>query len=302
MAFHVPEKNTELYREVRQRFKILLKKRIITGIDEDALDLWLANFRGDTEQYFAASVLSRLTFRSRSMIESSIDHALHCLLPPALRKQGLFPHADIESFLTALQKPDSKSPIRFVAVDGHRERDAGKSGPVVIRRYRHANINTDHMCRLEHIQGLQPHVNCIVFVDDMLGTGKQFEKFAKTHKLESQQSRWHMIYCPLVAFHSGVDHLQQVCPWLQVLPIETLNDSHKFFCGHKDDPGLWAVDAENTVDDARAFYENLTSGRGIPSFTQHGLELLLGFEDSAPNNTLSVLWANSDDWTSLLKR
>ncbi|MGY4534631.1 hypothetical protein ACVW0Y_003773 [Pseudomonas sp. TE3786] len=307
MAFHVPESNESLFDDVEKRFRLLLKNRVITGIEEVALDRWLANFQDEVERYFAACVLSRLTFRSQSMIESSIDQVLQCMLLTSLRKQNIFSAqaqpADIESFLEALQTPPDDYPIRFVGVDGSKQTDTGKSGVLMIRSYKqHAKINKKITCRPDLMDQLSEHVRCIVFVDDMLGTGEQFGKFAKLHDLAEKSKKWRLIYCPLVAFHKGVDRLKRDCPWLTVLPIEVLNDRHKFFSPSAHDPALWAIDQENTVADAKSFFDDLAVRRGIPKSTQHGLELVLGFERATPNNTISVLWASSDNWAQLLKR
>ena len=66
--------------------------------------------------------------------------------------------------------------------------------------------------------------------------------------------------------------------------------------------GIWQVDESNTVDDAKAFYNNLAIRNNIPKSTKYSLELALGFEFSTPNNALSMLWASSGQWTALLKR
>lgn len=302
MAFHVPDKHLSLFDEVCERFRVLLKKRVITGIDEEVLDRWLDNFKTDAERYFAACVLGRLTFRSKSMIDSSIDQMLHSVLPTDLRRHGLFPHPDIETFLHYLQQYDATPSIRFVGIDGSRETDTGKSGPVMIRHYkRHAQINDSLTCRPDALSDLPEHVRCLIFIDDMLGTGKQFERFAKDNGLAEKQ-RIHMVYSPLIAFKSGLNHLQKKCPWLTVLPIEILDERHRFFCESAVHSGLWAVDDTNTVLDARTFFDTLAKKRDIPASTKHGLDLLLAFEDATPNNSLSVLWASSGKWTKLLTR
>ncbi|MEE4106245.1 hypothetical protein V2I78_19400 [Pseudomonas viridiflava] len=302
MSFHVPEKNGSLLSEVQQRFRMLLKRRIVTGIDEETLDCWLANFSTDEERYFAACVLGRLIFRSKGMIDSSIDQLLNCVLPTYLRQRQIYPYTDIEGFLRSIQKDDSAHFIRFVGVDGSKQNDTGKSGVVVIRHYkRRAKISKSVTIRPDALGQLPAHVKCVVFLDDMLGTGKQFETFAKTHAL-AQRTDLHFLYCPLVAFESGLSALARSCPWLTVLPIETLSEKHQFFYESTRTPGLWAVDEINTVVAVRSFYDQLASKRGIPKATKHGLDLLLGFEDSTPNNSLSVLWASSENWVNLLTR
>lgn len=302
MAFHVPDKNYGLFQDVVERFRVLLKQRVITGIDETTLDCWLGNFHTDEEQYFAACVLGRLIYRSQAMIDSSIDHLLHCMLPTFLRQYDLFPFADIESFLSTLQTKDSSYPVRFVGVDGSKASDTGKSGALIIRWFKqHARIDKSLTCRPDKLHELPGKIQCLVFVDDTLGTGKQFDDFAKEHGL-AEKTHIRMVYCPLVAHEEGLRKLREKCPWLTVLPVEVLDGRHQFFCESPEKPGLWKIDDCNTVADAKAFYQQLTKRRGIPSSTKFSLDLVLGFEHSTPNNTLSLLWASSDDWEKLLKR
>lgn len=302
MAFHVPEKNYALFDDVLDRFRVLLKKRVITGIDETTLERWIGNFNTNEERYFAACVLNRLIFRSQAMVESSIDHLLHCILPTFLRQHDLFPHEDIERFLCALQTKNPDYHVRFVGVDGSKAFDTGKSGVVIIRQYkRHAGIDKQLTCRPDKLDELSDKVQCIVFVDDMLGTGKQFVGFAKEHAL-ADMKHIRMVYCPLVAYAGGLQKLRDECPWLTVLPVEVLDERHQFFCESTQNPGLWLVDESNTVHDTKAYSDRIASRHGIPSSTKFSLDLVLGFEHSTPNNTLSLLWANSDKWTALLTR
>ncbi|MFB8830278.1 hypothetical protein ACE0DR_15355 [Azotobacter sp. CWF10] len=301
MTFHVPKKNDDLFDDVLGRFRVLLKQRVITGIEETTLDRWLGNFHTEEEYYFAACILSRLIYRSQAMIDSSIDHLLHCMLPTFLRQHGLFTHHDIESFLLTLQN-DPSYHVRFVSVDGSKAFDTGKSGALIIRQYkRHAGIHKMLTCRPDKLGELSDKVKCLVFVDDMLGTGKQFEKFAREHALAEKKSI-HMVYCPLVAYAGGLQKLRDECPWLTVLPVEVLDERHQFFCESTRNPGLWQVDECNTVADAKGFADTLAVKHHIPQSTEFSLDLVLGFEHSTPNNTLSLLWASSAEWTALLTR
>lgn len=301
MPFHVPERHLSLYSEVERRFKSMLQRGVITGTEESTLDRWLDNFQSDEELYFAARVLERLIFRSQSMIESSIDQLLHCMLPTYLRQHGLYSHSSIEAFLEALGSSDPSYPLRFVGVDGQKAFDTGKSGAVIIRHYkRHGGIHKVLTCRPDKLHPLPEQVKCLVFVDDMLGTGQQFKNFLRDNKLEELEGV-RMVYCPFVAFRDGVKALDKY-PWLTVLPIEVLEVRHQFFSESIKTSGLWAIDDANTAADARAFYDQLAIDKGIPPTTRHGLELVLGFEHSTPNNSLSLLWAGSDNWTPLFKR
>ncbi|HDS1795054.1 MULTISPECIES: hypothetical protein [Pseudomonas] len=301
MPFHVPDRHYSLYNDVARRFRSMLQRGVITGTEESTLDRWLDNFQSEEELYFAARILERLIFRSQGMIESSIDQLLHCVLPAYLRQWQLYSHPSIEVFLEALGESNGSYPLRFVGVDGNKASDTGKSGVVIIRHYkRHARINKSITCRPDRLNTLPEDVRCLVFVDDMLGTGKQFKDFVRDNKL-AEMKGIHMVYCPFVAFHKGVEELKKF-PWLTVLPIEVLDARHQFFSESANTPGLWAVDGINTAADTREFYDQLAKDKGIPGTTRHGLDLVLGFEHSTPNNSLSLLWAESENWTPLFRR
>lgn len=290
MAFHVPDKSTNLFDEVVPRFRVLLKQRVITGIDETRFEQWLGNFESEEECYFAACLLNRLVFRSSAMIESSFDQLLHCIIPSFLRKKGLFPYQDIDSFLNELRTPNLDCPIRFIGVDGDRPTDTGKSGPMIIRMFKQrAKINNSLTLRADSLKNLPDVVKCLIFLDDTLGTGKQFSKFAKLHSLAENKTQ--LLFCPLVAYTDGIQKLRDEHDSLVTLPVETLDSRHRFFSESSKKPGFWNVDESNTVEDAREFSRSLAEKHGI-STTSFCLDLLLGFEGATPNNTLSILWAD----------
>ena len=303
MAFFVPEHCYDLYDEVELRFRMLIEKRIVTGIEVLRLDTWLANFMTPEDKYLAAQILDGLIFRSKAMIGSSFDHLLQCVLPSELRRRGHFPYTTLEEFLRSLEEGNADHPIRFVAIDGTKpDEEPGKSGVVLIRHFRqHAGIAKLLTCRPEKISTLPATVKCLVFVDDIAGTGRQFIKFATRHGLEQLDTTIRM-YVPLIAFDKGVAKIQKECPWLTVHPVELLDARHQFYCGKEGNQSIWAVDGANTVADVKMHVTALCKSRGLPTKTQHGLDLLLGFEHATPNNTLLLLWASSAEWSPLLTR
>lgn len=86
MAFHVPTDQSGFFLDVDLRFRLLLRKGIITGIDPIRLNNWLANFVSLEDKYLAAHLLCGLTYRSDAMIKSSFQHLMECELPRVLRE------------------------------------------------------------------------------------------------------------------------------------------------------------------------------------------------------------------------
>ncbi|MCK9685717.1 hypothetical protein [Scleromatobacter humisilvae] len=302
MAFHVPPTHEGLYDQVVSRFRMLLRRGVITGISDVRLNLWLKNFISSEDQYLAARVLDNLSYRSQAMVTSAIQHVNECVLPCELRRRGIGNFADVDGLVESLRSGDATHPVRFVAVDGSHEQVPGKSGSVVIRQFQRDGVSKALTCKPENLGALPATVKCLVFVDDMLGTGKQFSGFAEHYKLDTYAGTQAVIYCPLVAHQKGLDKLTAKFPWLTLLPVEVFGAAHQFYRGAAKNERQWAIDDENLVDDVREFVKALCTKRNIPATTQHSLNLLLGFEHATPNNSLPLLYAESPQWNFLLKR
>lgn len=303
MAFIVPKDWFGFFDEINHRFRLLLYKGIITGIDPIQLNGWLANFRSPEDKYLAAHVLNGLTYRSGAMVRSSFLHLVHCELLPVLRTSANLVFPDLEAFDASLHSGDESSALRFVAVDGTFEETPGKSGSVVIRQFRrHLRVSKRLLCRPENISGLPDTVRALVFVDDMVGTGRQFKTFAEFYKLADHVDKRALIYCPLLAFDEGVAKIKMALPWLEIHPVETLSASHRFFRPSADNPQLWGADSTNLVQDVRTHVTELCRRGGLPEKTRHSLDLLVAFEHAVPNNSMPLLSIKTGRWQPLFDR
>lgn len=303
MAFHVPTDHQSFFRDVDLRFRLLLSKSIITGIDSIRLNNWLANFVSPEDKYLAAHLLNGLTYRSDAMVKSSFQHLIDCELPRVLRERGGMSFADLEALDATLSGGTATSPIRFVAVDGTFEQTPGKSGAVMIRQFkRHLGVSKALLCRPERLDQLPESVKVLIFIDDLVGSGQQFKSFASHYKLEEHSKRRCLVYCPLLAFDQGLSNLHKALPWLQILTVETLDSSHQFFRESATSPQVWGVDQVNTVQDVRDHVATLCQRNGIRASTRHCLDLLVAFEHAVPNNSLPMLSIRSAQWEPLFDR
>jgi hypothetical protein len=303
MSFQVPRDRQGFFDDVDQRFRLLLRKGIISGIDPIRLNTWLANFVTVEDKYLAGHLLNGLTYRSDGMVKSSFQHLVSCELPGVLRADSALAFRDLESFDAALRRGDASTPIRFVAVDGTFEPTPGKSGGVMIRQFkRHLGVSKALLCRPERLGELPETVKALVFIDDLVGTGRQFESFSKHYGLEQHSKARALIYCPLLAFDKGLGNLHRTLPWLRILPVETLDQSHQFFRGCDSAPQLWGVDGTNSVQDVRAHVADLCQRNDIPPRTKHCLDLTVAFEHAVPNNSVPMLSIKSSQWQPLFDR
>ena len=302
MTFHVPSKFAGLSDDVARRFRLLLAKRVVTGVTEIQFNKWLDNFSTDEDQYLAARLLENLTFRSEQMVGSAIAHILQCILPSELRFAGVA-FKSIEELLNLLGTAHNKLPVRFVQVDDAAQRQPGKSGPVIMRELnRLGRVDKSYFCHAKDLHTLPDSVRCLVFVDDMLGTGKQFGDFADAIKLQQYQANKTLIYCPLAAYESGLNALAARCAWLKVCPVEVFGEKHKFFRGTAERPDVWAVDQVNLVEDVRSHVETLAVRGGFTKPNKFALDLLIGFHHATPNNTMQIMYFESPSWQNLLIR
>jgi len=303
VAFNVPADRLGFFDDVNRRFRLLLHKNIITGIDPIRLNRWLTHFATPEDRYLAAHILCGLTYRSDAMVRSSFQHLAHCELPRVLRTSAGVPFADIGQFEAYLQNPDEICPFRFVAVDGTFEETPGKSGAVIIREFRrHLRVNKKLLCRPEHLGNLPAAVHALVFVDDMLGTGRQFTTFAQHYGLRALSANYALIYCPLIAYEAGIDKVKKALPSLEIHPVERLSAAQSFFRSAPDDPLTWGADGVNTVADVRAHVAQLCSRHDLPIKTRHALDLVVAFEHAVPNNSIPMLSIKTDRWSPLFDR
>lgn len=303
MAFHVPASHSGFFADVVHRFRQLLHRGVVTGIDPIRLNVWLAQFTSEEERYLAAQLLSGLTYRSDAMVKSSFQHLAHCELPGVLRSCLEFAFTNLDDLDCVLRNGTEACFLRFVAIDGTFEKNPGKSGAVVIRAFRqHLRVAKALTCRPEAVVGLPDEVKILVFIDDIVGTGRQFATFAKAYDLSAQAAKRTMVYCPLLAFDSGLNKVRDEHPWLQVFPVEMLDQSHQFFRAAKDDANVWGVDGINRLEDAKEFVREICVRHAVAPRSRHSLDLLVAFEHAVPNNSLSLLGASSDRWRPLFDR
>lgn len=302
MAFHVPPEHAGLFEEIDRRFRLLLFKNIVTGVSELQFDKWLKNFLSVEDQYLAARLLENLTFRSEQMVGSAIGHILQCILPAQLRRAGVT-IPSIDEFVYSLRVGGHAHPVRFVEVEDGKGTLPGKSGPVIMRElHRLGGVSNSLMCHAESLSRLPDSVRCLVFVDDMLGTGTQFKSFAARHDLRLFAPIRTLVYCPLAADITGVKELADKCNWLTVCPVEEFGEQHRFFRGDAQHPDLWAIDRSNTVADVREHMRSMFARSGVKQSHKFALDLLIGFHHATPNNTLGVMYAESPTWHNLLVR
>ena len=280
--------------------KQLIRANIWT-VDASRYEGWRRQFQGPEEEFFSACILHKLIFRSRRQFEAG----LLSIFRGGLRNV-ITPNAHDLSFAEMLSK-NKRGKIKLVPVLGDKDPPT-KSGPYVLRRLqRLMDVKKPWMCwpwqakrKLE-----EGDVDSVVFVDDFLGTGQQFEDFFKQWKFDTFLGNATLVYCPVVAHHDGLKHLANVFPGITVVSAEVLDtENHGFFSN-----SVWSELSGGAISgkEAISWYKDFLRERGInpgveKTFGYGGLALTLGFSHSTPNNSLPLLWYESTDWVPLLER
>lgn len=295
--------NAEAYiSQIRSRARKLIEADIWDGIELVRVERWLKNFTTTEEKYFAARILDSLIYRSKRQTLALVDQLFFRCIPEVLNKVG---NNDVTNWVSAL-KSNKDSQIRIVPVI--RDDDPPtKSGPLVARIIkRHLRLNDKWMVwpfKLE--EELEKGVDKFLFIDDFLGTGKQFDKFTKRNNLKDLFDNQLCIYAPLAASTTGVEKLNQDYPSLNVTTSELLQKNMHLFSDESD----CFYDNVNTPQDVKYFYEQLLYKiSGIEpennDFT-YGfghLGMAYAFDHASPNASIPLLWYEYENFTPLFDR
>lgn len=133
---------------------------------------------------------------------------------------------------------------------------------------------------------LRSGVDSIVFVDDIIGSGEQAQRFLDLHLRGVTATKY---YCSLVAFRRGLETLRARSGFKFVFAAKVLEESERAFSA-----------------DSRMFPEDATRLRVMAMAYRYGQALYpkgpLGYDDgqamivfphNTPNNTLPIIWAST---------
>lgn len=261
---------------------------------------WLRQFCGSEERFFAASLLNQLTLRTAKQFESGLGSLFRGSV-----SIEIYPDRDDIALVEGLAgRTDPR--IRLVPVICEVDPPT-KSGPLVLRR-------------LQRILRIQPKwmvwpwqateliddgkVDCIVFVDDFLGSGGQFGRFAKQWGFTARQTQAKYIYAPVTAHETGLAHIRTNLDFVKVITTERLSGADGFFS-----EDVWGSLGQGlvTAEDAKGWYLDFANDKqaqpkSVGPLGMGELALTFGFSHSTPNNSIPLLWYESSQWQPLLER
>lgn len=304
MPVIVPSGHEGLSRHVFQRFRSLVVNQVIDIISPTDLDGWLRNFETPQAQYLAAQLLSAAVIRTPKMITSSYRHIAEVILPDLMRSSSLWDFACIEDFATALGNRSPCISLRIMPVDGIKiDRRPGNSAETVVRNFSiAAKVGDGYLWRADDPNAWQNFPGLLILIDDLLGTGRQFSRFAEKYDLKSLPPETRCVYIPLLATAKGLAAVREAYPTVELRPVETLHENAGFFTGMADGSGIWVRDQVNTVADMRALYQNIMRAKQVPRESAYSLDLTVLLPGRTPNNSLRAYWNSTGQWRPLMPR
>lgn len=299
LSLKIPENSDSFVTSVKGDSRKLIDLGL-WPISQSRFDGWLHQFCGREEKFFAASLLNQLTLRTSRQFESGLG----ALFRGAVSSE-IFPDLDD---LALVEKLAGRADPRVRLVPVICEVDPPtKSGPLVLRRLqRILKINPKWMVWPWQAGALidQGKVDHVVFVDDFLGSGSQFEKFARQWGFSDQKAGAEFIYAPVASHVSGLKYLEDKLEFVKVVTTERLSTVDEFFT-----EDVWQRLGQGCIasDDAKDWYLSFARSKGVEprstgSLGFGNLALTFGFSHSTPNSCIPLLWYESSQWQPLLER
>jgi hypothetical protein len=257
---------------------------------------WIRQFCGEEEEYFSACLLYQLIFRSTPQFDAGLNSLFRSNLNGTLKPYSM----DMEFIYAIRGRMDPK--IRLIPVICESDPPT-KSGPLVLRRIKRTlDVRDQWMCW--PWQSNDAEISTIIFVDDFLGSGKQFLNFFKKWEFDKISSNVQFIYVPVMAHRQGIDFIKTELPQVIVTAAEILESSHSFF---SEDAWLELSQGSISAEDAKNWYSDFATRKQLcPHSTgclgTGDIAITVGFSHGTPNNTLPIFWYSNQNWQPILER
>lgn len=296
----LPDNWVSFYEEMIKRATVYIKNQY-WAIDENTLALWLNNFQKDDEKLLSALIIYRLIYRNKKPMLSMYNHIIQAILPSILEKLALYNETSIDSFINKIETNPWGLNFRFSTIT---EVDASpsKSGAQLLREFkRDGPFHEKMLFSISNLPVIDPKIKALVFFDDFMGTGEQFDIMLENIKDKINDIQ--IIYCPLAAHADGIAFIEKKYPSIILAPVEILDDNYNFF-NKAHMPKLLENFDINTLK--KTYYSLLAKtklderkflGRGEQALTYI-------FSLSSPNNSLPILTYRDQEinWERLFAR
>lgn len=287
---------------VKREAKQLIQNQVWDCIDNDRLEAWMNNFITDEERLLSGLLLESLICRSKKQTKALLYNSIESVLPNALNENP-WKVLDNESYLSCLTSREVlDKTIKIVPVI--RDTDPPtKSGPALARLYkRDIDINEWYIKWPWQVEEYyeKKGLKTVIFIDDVLGTGTQFNKFYEKH-YSNMRGQIKFVYIPLLASEKGIGNVKKSFPEIKISAVEVIKENDCFFT-RKNSPNI------SEIKDIKDLYlkveKNKIKKRFLEKFSLgYGeLALTVSFSHATPNATLPLYWYESENFKPLVRR
>lgn len=299
MGFSAPKNYNEIFEETISKTLRLIELGYIDIVEKNIVKKWLYNFVSPEEKYLATIILNSLIFRNEDAIIKMFQTILQVKLPKIFKKLNMTFFSSIEDLEYKIKTSSEINKLNFCisTIEGV-DTNIGKSGEYLNRLLKKNQIIFKTINYNITSSNTKPNrLNTIIFIDDIVGTGTQFEKFYNKYKNKIEKFD-NIIYIPLVGHELGINFLKTNFPNVIVEPLELLNKTHTFF-----ESNLDKFDEINTLEDLRIFYNEMIKKKGLViKLTGFELNTLYIFNMSSPNTNLPLIYCENESWNRLFIR
>jgi hypothetical protein len=263
---------------------------------------WLTNFSDQKDLFFARCLLESFLYYNVSHSEALLLHAFHAL------SREVCVSSSNDTLRRDLWR-EFLSRVIITYVEGETPSPTD-SGLAFARRGRillgipQARILSPELALATLVA--EPSIP-IVFLDDFLGSGKQFEHtwhrtygaVARSFATVASQGNSSIWYIPLFATAYGIRRVTPITIGASIRPAHVLSERFPAF---SDESDIWP---EGQHDEGRAFVEraSVRAGYSPPGcWGFHSLGLCIAVTDTIPDASLPLFYSERNGWHPLMAR
>ncbi len=290
--------------QIIDRARNLIRTGVWEGIKEHRLDDWLGCLRNFDAELLAAYLLDNLTFRSRDQYLSLLD-TLFADLPMPPNSDGTKPAKMLLEGLQLSAQDNPTGGVRIAPVIGHMAPPT-KSGPYILRLAQRRHGMDVCWLTWPHLLEKAGNITDLYFLDDICGTGDQFDEFLKSINFTTYRNshpNLRVNYLVTTIHKRGFDHISKTYPYIKLRWAEHLSAVHSVLSPECFD----RYRVEGFAVKIRDQYERVITEAGFPEHEDYAdgygqLGLAYGFAHATPDNTLPIFWKQTPKLTPLLDR
>jgi hypothetical protein len=266
-------------------------------IRADQISAWLEQFGTPKEQRLVMPIIEGLRFYTRSKMDGHMRDLHQFVLRELATK-------DYEYTISGRQR--LRDDFLVCGLEG-----GGSGAAHLLKRYRDENgIYSDCVVDPSNVRraldGARQEIRAIIVLDDFIGTGETAAtRLRELHRAWTEDGEWpdavDVFLLAISAFDSGLSRVERTVRKLEwpvtIRASDVLGNEDR--CFHEQ--SRFFSDA-NAQDQARVLCERFGALAAKFPLGFGKTQAAVCFEYRCPNNSLSVLWADSPNWTPLFPR